>query len=124
LNRCNSSDTETRDFGPFFSTLLTQFMSEIEYDNGHMSECSLVRLRSLPDGAFLEAKEAGWEGAMLHLTLPDGQPGPSSGLLVEIENESKLYLGEVRQCNGPAVTVHIEHALDRARLASMPDTWR
>jgi hypothetical protein len=89
-----------------------------------MADCSLMRLRSLPDGAFQEAKEAGWEGNVLRLTLLDGQPGFSSGNLVEIESESKLYLGEVRQCSGSIMKIVIDHSLDRARLATMQDIWR
>jgi hypothetical protein len=89
-----------------------------------MSDCSLVKLRSLPEGNFQEAREAGWEGNMLHLTLPDGQPGFAPGVLAEIESESKLYLGEVRQCDGSAMKILVEHSLDRARLASLQETWR
>ncbi len=89
-----------------------------------MSDCCLLRLRSLPEGDFQEAKEANWEGNMLHLTLPAGEPGLSPGVLAEIESGTKLYLGEVRHCNGSALAILIEHSLDRARLVSMKDTWR
>jgi hypothetical protein len=89
-----------------------------------MSDRSLMKLRSLPEGDFKEAREAGWEGNMLHLTLPDGQPGLAPGVLAEIESDSKLYLGEVRQCDGSAMKILVEHSLDRARLASVQDTWR
>ena len=89
-----------------------------------MSECSLMRFRSLPDGVFQQAREAGWEGNMLHLTLSDGQPGLTSGVLVEIEGEAKVYLGEVRQSGKAAMKVLIEHSLDRIRLASIQETWR
>ena len=86
-----------------------------------------MKLRSLPDGNIQEAQEAGWEGSMLHLILPEGQsglaPGFAPGVLAEIETESKLYLGEVRQCSGSAMKVLVEHSLDRTRLASMQDTW-
>jgi hypothetical protein len=89
-----------------------------------MPDCSLIKLRSLPDGEFQEAQEVAWEGNMLHLTLPEGQLGLSPGVLAEIESASKLYLGEVRQCSGSAMKILVEHSLDRARLASMRDTWR
>jgi hypothetical protein len=89
-----------------------------------MSNRSLfMKLRSLPDGSFQDVEEAGWEGSFLHLTLLDGQPGVAPGVLAEIENESKVYLGEVQQCAGSAMKVLIEHSLDRARLASMQETW-
>jgi len=83
-----------------------------------------MKFRSLPDGDFREAKEAGWDGNMLDLTLPDGQQGLSPGVLAEIESESHIYLGEVRQCSGMGMKIRIEHSLDRARLASMQDSWR
>ena len=83
-----------------------------------------MKLRSLPDGGFQEAKEAGWQGNMLHLTLPDGQAGLTPGVLAEIESDSKLYLGEVRQCEGSVMKILVEHSLDRARLTYMQDIWR
>jgi hypothetical protein len=83
-----------------------------------------MKLRSLPDGDFQDVKETGWEGNMLHLTLQEGQRGIVPGVLAEIESESKLYLGEVRQCDGSAMKILVEHSLDRARLASMQETWR
>jgi|HubBroStandDraft_5_1064220.scaffolds.fasta_scaffold496047_2 hypothetical protein len=88
-----------------------------------MSDCSLVKLRCLPNGEFLNVGEIAWEGNLLHLTVPDGT-GVSPGALAEIESESALYFGEVRQCNGSAIRVLVEHSLDRARLASLQDNWR
>ena len=89
-----------------------------------MPDPSRMKLRSLPDGGLQEAWEAGWEGNMLHLTLPEGQTGFSPGVLAEIESEAKLYLGEVRQCGPSAMKVQIEHSLDRSRLASMQEQWK
>ena len=83
-----------------------------------------MRFRSLPDGVFQQGREAGWEGNILHLALPDEQPELSPGSLVEIESDAKVYLGEVRQCVGGAMKISIEHSLDRARLASIQETWR
>jgi hypothetical protein len=89
-----------------------------------MSDDGLMKLRSLPDGNFQEAKGTGWEENVLLLTLPDGGAELAPGVLVEIETESKLYLGEVRQGNGSAMKIMVEHSLDLARLASMQDSWR
>jgi len=89
-----------------------------------MSNRSLfMKLRSLPDGVFQDVQEAGWDGNFLNLTLPEGQPGVSPGVLAEIESDSTVYLGEVQQCNGSALRVLIEHSLDRTRLASMQEIW-
>ena len=89
-----------------------------------MSEGSPVKLRSLPDGGFLDAREAVWEGNILQLTVPEGQTGFSPGVPAEIESESRLYLGEVRQSSGSTIKLLIEHSLDRARLKALQDTWR
>jgi len=89
-----------------------------------MSDSSQVKVRSLPTGDFQDATETGWEGKMLHLTCVNARPGFNPGDLVEVQGESWLYLGEVRQCAGAAMKVLVEHALDCARLASMQDTWR
>jgi hypothetical protein len=95
----------------------------MEYDTA-MSERSPVKLRNLPDGGFVDAWEAGWEGNVMQLTLPDGQTGFSPGVPAEIENASMLYLGEVRERSGSMIKLLIEHSLDRARLASLQDTWQ
>lgn len=89
-----------------------------------MSESSLIRFRSLPDGVFQQGSEAGWEGNTLHLALPAERLELSPGSLVEIESDAKVYLGEVRQCGGGAMKILIEHSLDRTRLASIQETWR
>jgi hypothetical protein len=89
-----------------------------------MSESSLVRFRRLPDGEFQPVKDATLDGNVLQFTLLDGQQSPTSGALLEIESDAKVYLGEVRQCKGSVIKIVIEHILDRARLASMKDTWR
>jgi len=94
----------------------------MKYDTSMLDSCR-VRLRSLPEGEFSEAQEDGWEGNMVHLTFPDGGAGYAAGALVEIEGESKLYLGQVRQNNESGIRVLVEHTLDRARLAAIQDKW-
>ena len=89
-----------------------------------MSDRSPIKLRSLPDGRPVDAWESEWQGNILQLTLPDGQTGFSPGVPAEIENETMLYLGEVRERSGSMVKLLIEHSLDRARLASLQNTWR
>jgi hypothetical protein len=95
----------------------------MKYDTP-MPSGNLMKVHQLPEGdLFQDAQEAGWDGNMLHLVLPDGLAGFSPGALVEIESESMLYLGEVRQRSGSAMDVLVEHSLDRARLSAMRDTW-
>jgi hypothetical protein len=88
-----------------------------------MPDRNAVKVRSLPDGGFLEGWEAGWENAVLHVDLPGPKEGMSRGVLVEIESGSMLYLGEVQQSTGSGVSAKVEHALDRHRLASIQNTW-
>lgn len=89
-----------------------------------MPERGLMKVRSLPNGDFHDMQETGWDGNMLHLAFSGDGMGFSRGVLVEIQGESQLYLGEVRHCSGGAIKVLVEHALDSARLAAMQDTWR
>lgn len=82
-----------------------------------------VKLRTLPEGEFLAAQETGWEGNLLQLTLLEEPTRFSTGVLAEIESDSALYFGEVRQCNGKIMKVLVEHSLDRARLATVQENW-
>jgi len=82
-----------------------------------------VRLRYLPDGGFLEGREAGWENAVLRVDLSGEKNGFSQGVPVEIECGSMLYLGEVQQCSESGVTAKVEHVLDRHKLAAIQDAW-
>ena len=95
----------------------------MEYDT-FMSDVTPMKLRNLADGAVLEAWEKGWDRNVLSLALPEGQIGFSPGVLAEIESESGLFFGEVRQSSGSTMKVLVEHSLDRARLASMQGNWR
>ena len=88
-----------------------------------MPAANTVKVRSLPDGGFLEGREAGWENAVMHVDLPGPKEGLSRGVLVEIESGSILYLGEVQRSSGSGVTAKVEYALDRHRLASIQNTW-
>ncbi len=88
-----------------------------------MPERNTVKVRCLPDGAFLEGQNAGCEGTSLRVDLPGPEDGFSRGVLVEIECGPMLYLGEVQQRSGSGFTVKVEHSLDRDKLASIQDTW-
>lgn len=82
-----------------------------------------VKVRSLPDGGFLEGRDAGWEKTLLRVDLPGPKDGFSRGVLVEIESGPMLYLGEVQQCSESGFTVRVEHSLDRDKLASIQNAW-
>ena len=94
----------------------------MEYDTV-MPERSTVKVRYLPDGSFLEGREAGWDNTLLRVDLPGSKDGFSQSVLVEIESGSMLYLGEVQQCSESGVTARVEHSLDLRKLASIQSTW-
>jgi hypothetical protein len=96
----------------------------MEYDT-LMSDLGSMRLRSIPNGEeIVDVLGAGWEGNLLHLTLPEGQSGFSPGVLAQVESDAALYLGEIRQRNASDLRMLVEHSLNRARLDSMQDNWR
>ena len=76
-----------------------------------------IRLRRLPDGEFQDGREAGWNERLLEIDVPG--EGFFPGALLEIECGPMLYLGELQQRRGSIHRVAVEHALDRARLASI-----
>jgi hypothetical protein len=81
----------------------------------------VIRVRSLPDGGPHQGSEIGWNGRSLEIELP-GQDLPV-GTLLEIESDSKIYWGELKQRTGSRQVVLVEHAVDRARLAWLEKTW-
>jgi len=84
-----------------------------------------VRVRPLPDGETREGWEAGWTGALLDIDF-DEQPSVAAfptGTAVEIESETRLYLGVLRQTRPSGVCVEVEHSLDRNRIAWIQDVW-
>jgi hypothetical protein len=61
---------------------------------------------------------------MFSIDLTDGCRTLPAGSLVEIEESSMLYLGEVQQWNGPIATILVEHSVDRTKLATVSEMWR
>ena len=82
---------------------------------------TIVRFRLLPHGEFREASHLGWNGRILKIGL-QGQT-LAIGAPIEIESERMLYLGELCQRDGAVGSVLVEHALDRAKLATDRDHW-
>ena len=82
---------------------------------------TIVRLRVLTDGEFLETPQLGWKGRILEIELP--RQDVAIGSPLEIEAESILYLGELCQRDGSVGSVLVEHSLDRAKLATDRDHW-
>ncbi len=88
-----------------------------------MSDQARVRVRSLPDGEFVEGLEISRTGCVLELDLADRGREFSHGALLEIESGPVLYLGELQQGSGPGMVVLVEHSLDRTKLASIQENW-
>jgi len=92
----------------------------MEYDTC-MSERRGVKLRRLPDGPVQDAFEIGLAGCFLELDLA-GLEFPL-GALLEVQQGSMLYLGELRERHGATALVHVEHMLDRSKLKPIQEVW-
>jgi len=86
-----------------------------------MPEGIRVRMRRLPAGDFRDALQISSNGRFLELNI-SGENLPL-GSLLEIEQGSSLYWGELQQFVGSAALVYIEHSLDRSRLQPIGDIW-
>ncbi len=83
-------------------------------------EAATIRL--LPDGSPLPAKILAQEGDKLSVVSEGGDFQP--GVLVEIDCQRALYLGEVIAKAGDAkLTIAIEHFVDRAALDQIVRGW-
>lgn len=84
-----------------------------------------VTVRCLPGGELIPAFLNGINRETLRVTLAPStsrlSPGP--GDLLEVNCPGSLYLGEVSSSDGEALTVLIEHAIDRATLRSIQQVW-
>ena len=80
-----------------------------------------VKVRCLPDGDFRDARLVSSNGRFVELNL-SGENLPL-GSLLEIEQGSSLYWGELQQQVGPTAIVSIEHSLDRSRLQPIREIW-
>lgn len=80
-----------------------------------------VRVRVLPDGELRVATLLGWNGDCVRLDLGDSEAAP--GVVLEIEAGKSLYWGELREREGSACRIKVEHSLDRAALAVDREHW-
>ncbi|MBZ5724549.1 MAG: hypothetical protein LAP87_06085 [Acidobacteriia bacterium] len=87
------------------------------------AQAAEVRVRSLPDGEFVEGREVSRRGSVLELEIANPGRELSQGALLEIESGSMLYLGELQQWSGSKVIVLVEHSLDRSKLSSIQESW-
>jgi hypothetical protein len=85
-----------------------------------MSEQARLRVRRLPDGRFSDALQVSSGGRFLEFEASDNLP---LGCLLEIEQDSMLYWGELQQLEGSTARVAIEHSLDRSRLQPIREIW-
>jgi hypothetical protein len=86
-----------------------------------MSERARIKVRRLPDGEFSDAVQVSSAGHFLEFET-SGHPHPL-GSLLEIEQGSMLYWGELQQVDGATARVCIEHSLDRSRLQPIREIW-
>jgi hypothetical protein len=86
-----------------------------------MPEGVCVRVRRLPGGEYCEAKQISINGRFLELEVA-GAVLPL-GSLLEIEQTSALYWGELQQLAGSKALVFVEHCLDKSRLEPIREIW-
>jgi hypothetical protein len=86
-----------------------------------MSEQARLKVRRLPDGQFSDVLEVSSGGRFLEFES-SGERLPL-GSLLEIEQGSMLYWGELQQLVGSTARVAIEHSLDRSRLQPIREIW-
>jgi hypothetical protein len=86
-----------------------------------MSDEIGVRVRALPDGEFQPASETKRKGRLLELDLAGGHF--PLGALLEIEQGTMVYLGELQRLTGSTVVVAIEHSVNREALEPIRATW-
>jgi hypothetical protein len=88
-----------------------------------MSERIPLRFRRLPDGAFLEGFQGGWNGAVLEFDPARPEGSVAAGDLLEIECGPVLYLGQVKQWRGLTAVVVVEHSINLSELPEFEKTW-
>jgi hypothetical protein len=86
-----------------------------------MSERVRLKVRRLPNGEFYDALQVSSGGHFLELDVTGGSL--PLGSLLEIEQGSMLYWGELKHLEGSTVKVAIEHSLDRSGLQPIREIW-
>ena len=87
----------------------------------YMPERVGIRVRRLPDGEFRDAIQTSSGGRLFELDVTGETL--SVGSLLEIEDGSTLYWGELLQLLGSTAVVRIEHSLDRSKLQPIREAW-
>jgi len=115
--RCRSSARYLRTGPLAIDAILNSSVSEDQNQQ--------VTVRRLPDGCSHAALLQGLEGLSLRIDLDAAAAASDvkAGDLVEVSGLKTMYLGEVRDRRGAAVTIGVEHALDRETLARIRQVW-
>lgn len=84
-----------------------------------------LTIRLLPDGPMREGSEAAWTGRLLDIDFAGDPQSPAlaPGALVEIQSETRLYLGVVQYGTESRLAVLVEHSLERKHVDDMQETW-
>ncbi len=80
----------------------------------------------LPDGQRRDATAQGWSGLVLEVELTPEEPAEelAPGVLVEMQDPVRLYLGEVVARKASRLRIAVEHSLDRQEIARIQEIWR
>jgi hypothetical protein len=84
-----------------------------------------VTVRQLPDGVEVSGNKAAWSGRTLDVSLRESAEEQifRPGTVAEVTCPEHIYLGTVVSRNGDALSIDVEHAIDRAALARLQSNW-
>ena len=84
-----------------------------------------VTVKQLPDGESHFGRLENNDGQRLRVSIPPPANGMEfkDGALIEVQSERVLYLGIVLGRQDSAMSVAVEHTVDRTALAAIQEVW-
>ena len=83
-----------------------------------------MRVRLLNSDEIHTGFLSGWSGAVAEISLPEGSATHFVlGALVEMESEERLYLGIIQDMGPSAMSILVEHSLERSQLGWIQQVW-
>ena len=84
-----------------------------------------LQLRCLPDGSWHSGLHRGLVGRLLSVETANGdESGFADGCLVEVDWDTKTYLGQVYSRQDCVLVIGVEHAVDSEPLSAVQEAWR
>ncbi len=83
-----------------------------------------VRVRLLNSDEVYAGSAAGWSGAVAEISLAESPAAHFVlGALVEMESEERLYMGVIEDMGPSAMSILVEHSLERSQLGWIQQVW-